>query len=88
VAIASVTIITKFIVHRQAKEPARGPSRDTAAVTLGSALLILIIDGVCDNFRRRSNQSAVDYPRTAAARALARSTRSQLTPGSSRPKCP
>ena len=57
--IASVTIFTKFMVHRQAKEPARGPSPDTAAVTLGSALLILIIDRVWDDLRRRTNQSVV-----------------------------
>jgi hypothetical protein len=37
------------MVHPQPKEPARGRSLDTAAVTLGSVLLILIIDGVCDD---------------------------------------
>ena len=88
VIVASVTIFTKFMVHHSRKEPARGPSLDTAAVVLRSALLILIIGGVWDGFRRLTNQSVVDYPRTAAARAPARSTPSQLTPGSSRPKCP
>ena len=89
VIVASVTIFTKFMVHHSRKNQREvRPSLDTAAVALGSALLILIIGGVWDDFRRLTNQSVVDYPRTAAARAPARSTPSQLTPGSSRPKCP